>query len=93
LISSLRRLTEAQSYLTGVDQPGGVYLRSASKMSKEELVVIQAAARMVLVAARGNLRRQLAASAPVTTSAKLLPPGRQSRKSPLPSAFHGAEIL
>ena len=52
LISSLRRLTEAQSYLTGVDQPGGVYLRSANKMSKEELVVIQAAARMVLVAAR-----------------------------------------
>ena len=82
LISSLRRLTEAQSYLTGVDQPGGVYLRSAHKMSKEELIVIQAAARMVLVAARGTLRQQLAATAPVATKPRRLQPGRQSHEEP-----------
>ncbi len=37
LTEHLRRLTEAQAHLTGVDQPGGVYLRSATKISKEEL--------------------------------------------------------
>jgi cellobiose phosphorylase len=63
LTSHLRRLTEAQVHLTGVDQPGGVYLRSATKISKEELIALQAAARMVLVAARGTLRQQLAATA------------------------------
>src|SRR6266480_2603848 len=36
LTGQLRRLTEAQAHLTGVDQPGGVYLRSATKISKEE---------------------------------------------------------
>jgi hypothetical protein len=31
LTAQLRRLTEAQAHLTGVDQPGGVYLRSATE--------------------------------------------------------------
>src|SRR5216117_1960482 len=64
LTGHLRRLTEAQAHLTGVDQPGGVYLRSATKISKEELIALQAAARVVLVAARGTLRQQLAATTP-----------------------------
>ena len=60
LISSLRRLTEAQSYLTGVDQPGGVYLRSANKMSKEELIVHPGRRRgWSWSRARGTLRQQL----------------------------------
>jgi cyclic beta-1,2-glucan synthetase len=45
LTDHLRRLAEAHAQLTGVDQPGGVFLRSASKMSKEELSVIQSARR------------------------------------------------
>ncbi len=45
LTDHLRRLAEAHAQLTGVDQPGGVFLRSASKISKEELIVIQSAAR------------------------------------------------
>ena len=57
LAAHLRQLTEAQAHLTGVDQPGGVYLRLATKISKEELIALQAAARMVLVAARGSLRQ------------------------------------
>src|SRR5207245_5669097 len=82
LIGDLRRLIEAQAHLTGVDQPGGVYLRSATKISKEDLIALQAAARMVVVAARGTLRQQLAATTPVTAKPQLLSPGRQSRHGP-----------
>src|SRR5438046_9662507 len=82
LTGHLRRLTEAQAHLTGVDQPGGVYLRSATKISKEELLALQAAARMVLVAARGTLGQQLAASAPAATKLRQLLPGRQFREEP-----------
>ena len=88
LTSHLRRLTEARGALTSVDQPGGIYLRSASKMSKEEMIALQAAARIVLVAARGTLRQQLAASAPVAAKPKLLSPGEQFREEPsAPLAF------
>jgi hypothetical protein len=34
LTGHLRRLTEAQAHLTGVDQPGGVYLRRQQKFRK-----------------------------------------------------------
>jgi cyclic beta-1,2-glucan synthetase len=88
LIGDLRRLIEAHAHLTVVDQPGGVYLRSATKISKEELIALQAAARMVLVAARGTLRQQLAATTPVAAKPRLLTPGRQFREEPsAPLAF------
>jgi cyclic beta-1,2-glucan synthetase len=88
LTDNLRRLTEAQAHLTGVDQPGGVYLRSATKISKEELVALQAAARVVLVAARGTLRQQLAATAPAASKPGHLVAGRQFREEPsAPLAF------
>src|SRR6266496_3199931 len=82
LTENLRRLSEAQAHLTGVDQPGGVYLRSATKISKEELIALQAAARMVLVAARGTLRQQLAATAPAAARPRQLVSGRQFREEP-----------
>jgi cellobiose phosphorylase len=82
LTNHLRRLTEARAILSGMDQPGGVYLRSASKMSKAELIALQGAARIVLIAARGSLRQQLAASTPVPNKPKLLVPGRQFRDQP-----------
>jgi cellobiose phosphorylase len=82
LISELRRLIEAHAHLILVDQPGGVYLRSATKISKEELIALQAAARMVLVAARGTLRQQLAATTPVVAKPRLLSPGQQFREEP-----------
>jgi cyclic beta-1,2-glucan glucanotransferase len=82
LTAHLRRLTEAQAHLTGVDQPGGVYFRSAAKISKEELIALQAAARMVLVAARGTLRQQLAATTPVAAKPRLLAPGKHFQEEP-----------
>ncbi|PYJ67388.1 MAG: hypothetical protein DME76_15345, partial [Verrucomicrobia bacterium] len=82
LIGELRRLIGAHAHMTVVDQPGGVYLRSATKISKEELIALQAAARMVLVAARGTLRQQLAATTPVAAKPRLLAPGREFREEP-----------
>ncbi len=87
LTDHLRRLAEAHAQLTGVDQPGGVFLRSASRMAKEDLVVIHTAARAFLVAARGNLRQQLAATAPLAPQRAVRPPGGQFSEelsTPLP---------
>src|SRR5438094_7768935 len=82
LTGLLRRLTEAQAHLTGVDHAGGVYLRSATKISKEELLALQAAARVVLVPARGTLRQQLAATTPPAAKPRQLVPGRHVREEP-----------
>ena len=72
-----------------MDQPGGVYLRSATKISKEELIALQAAARMVLVAARGTLRQQLAATTPVAAKPRRLlrRAGSSAKSPPRPCAF------
>jgi len=87
LTGHLRRLAEAQAHLTGVDQPGGIYLRAASKISREELTTLQAAARVFLIAARGSLRQQLAATAAVAPKLTLRQPTRRFREeasAPLP---------
>src|SRR5947199_9930901 len=68
--------------MIGMDQPEGVYLRSATKISKEELIALQAAARMVVVASRGTLRQQLAATIPVAVKPQLLSAVRQFREEP-----------
>ena len=82
LTAHLRRLSESHTQLAGRDQPGGVFLRSASKIPKAELIVLLAAARAVIVAARGTLRQQLAT--PVPVGPQLLPwePGKPFREEP-----------
>ena len=42
-----------------IDQPGGIFVRRASQMSEDERVLLQAAARVVLVGDRGSLASQL----------------------------------
>ena len=42
-----------------IDQPGGVFVRKSSQMSEDEQVLLQAAARVVLVGERGPLASQL----------------------------------
>ena len=54
-----------------LDQPGGIFLRAAEQMPVEDLTLLLAVARVVLVAARGALVQQLG-TAP---EASLLPPG------------------
>jgi cyclic beta-1,2-glucan synthetase len=82
LTGDLRRIIEAQAHLIAIDQPGGVYLRSTTKISKEELITLQAAARMVIVASRGTLRQQLAATTPVAAKPQLRSLGQQFREEP-----------
>ncbi len=87
LTAHLRRLSEAHAQVTGVNQPGGVFLCVASQISPPDLSVILAAARAVLVAARGNLRQQLGAPVPVSPQPVLRTPGKQFREEisrPLP---------
>jgi cyclic beta-1,2-glucan synthetase len=55
----LERLVQTHSMHAGIDQPGGVYVRSADLTPEEDLTLLKAAASVVLVAARGTLPQQL----------------------------------
>jgi cyclic beta-1,2-glucan synthetase len=61
----LEGLIQAHSTYTGIDQPGGVFLRSADKIPEEDLTLLMAAASVVLVAARGTLPQQAGVPAEV----------------------------
>jgi cyclic beta-1,2-glucan synthetase len=58
-------LIQAHSTYTGIDQPGGVFLRSADQIPAEDLTLLKAAASVVLVAARGTLPQQAGVPAEV----------------------------
>jgi len=59
LKEQLKRLIQGHSIHTGVDQPGGVFLITADQIPEEDRTLMLAAARVVLVAARGPLPQQL----------------------------------
>jgi cyclic beta-1,2-glucan synthetase len=49
----------AAGSLERIDQPGGVFVRKSAQMSEDERILLQAAARVVLVGERGPLASQL----------------------------------
>jgi len=59
LKEELDRLIHAYAMYTGIDQPGGIFLRHADQIPKEDLSLLKSAAGVVLVAARGALPQQL----------------------------------
>lgn len=59
LMERLERLVQSYSIYTGPDQPGGVFLRAVDQIPEEDLVLLQAVARVSLVAARGPLAQQI----------------------------------
>ena len=59
LHQQLLRLVEAHSLHTGVDQPGGVFLRKAIKFPEEDLNLILTVAQATLGTIRGQLSKQL----------------------------------
>ncbi|MFH1057078.1 MAG: glucoamylase family protein [Pseudomonadota bacterium] len=61
LNEELKRLIQGFVEHTDLDLPGGIFLRQADQMPGEDLTLLLAAARVVLVAARGTLPQQLAA--------------------------------
>jgi cyclic beta-1,2-glucan synthetase len=71
LEQELKTLIQVHAQYTPVDQPGGIFLRTADHISRDDLTLLQASARVVLVAARGTLAQQLATMA---ETPKLPPP-------------------
>ena len=59
LREQLERLIQSHATTTGVERPGGVFLRSAELLAAEDLTLLRAVASVVLVAARGTLPQQL----------------------------------
>ncbi|HWG41935.1 MAG TPA: glucoamylase family protein [Gemmataceae bacterium] len=76
-----------------VDKPGGVFVRKAAQMPEEDQILLQAAARVVLVGRRGSLSVQLAElvdrPAPMDTlPERFLPRHQGARKHEPRAASH-----
>ena len=59
LQEQLQNLVNAYSHRGHIETPGGVFLRNSDQMPQDELNLLLAVARAILVAARGSLRQQL----------------------------------
>ena len=59
LMERLERLIQSSSIYTGEDQTGGVFLRAVDQIAEDDLILLQAVARVSLVAARGPLAQQI----------------------------------
>jgi cyclic beta-1,2-glucan synthetase len=82
LRDTLRMVIQANSQYAGTDQPGGVFLRAAGQMPAEELTLLQSVARVVLVASRGPLVKQLASGAEVVRLPAPRSGGRRAEEEP-----------
>jgi len=78
LQEQLQLLAQAHASLTGVDKPGGVFVRIADQFTPEELALLMAVARVSIVTARGPLAQQLAGP---RTKEEAPRPRRQRRES------------
>jgi cyclic beta-1,2-glucan synthetase len=77
----LERLIQTHSMYTGIDQPGGVFLRSAELIPGEDLILLKAAASVVLVAARGALAQQLGVPVEVPTLSEPIEKRRERQEA------------
>ncbi len=84
LHQQLLRLAEAHSLHTGLDQPGGVFLRKADQIPEPDLNLILCVAQASLGIIRGPLSRQLGAPAEANLYPSLLPL-RAIEEQPSPS--------
>ncbi len=79
LHDQLERLIQTHSSGTGVDKPGGVFLRGAEMIPAEDLTLLRTVASTVMVAARGNLHQQLGVSLEVPDLPASIPTKRDPR--------------
>ena len=70
LTQTLQTIVASSTPYTGSEKPGGVFLRTVDTVSPEDLTLLYAVARVVLVAARGTLAQQLGA---INDDAETLP--------------------
>ena len=71
------------------DQPGGIFVRLAERMSNEDRILFQTVARAILTDKRGTLAEQVSHSrlveiAPKTAVRRLIPVRREERPRPTP---------
>ncbi|HEY3333031.1 MAG TPA: glucoamylase family protein [Capsulimonadaceae bacterium] len=59
LAERLRQLVNVHSQTVGAEQPGGVFIRPLRQMGVADAALLQATARIALVAARGSLSQQM----------------------------------
>ncbi|MES2460895.1 MAG: glucoamylase family protein, partial [Armatimonadota bacterium] len=78
LQGQLGRLVQAHTQYTGIDQPGGVFLRPSREIPEADMDLLLAAARVVIVAARGSMAQQLAAAIAPTSLPPTFEPTRSS---------------
>ncbi len=81
LFSQLLRLISGLAVYTGMDKPGGVFLRNIDQIPQEDLNLILVSASVVLVAARGPLVQQFGAP-----SDSAIPPFREIPEKPVKAA-------
>lgn len=86
LHQKLQQQIAAHSTETGIDRPGGVFLRDWDSMPEQNRQLLLASASVVLAGPRGSLQQQLA----IAAAARPLPPpfqpsgGKEEPSSPLP---------
>ena len=81
LTEQLSNLALSMSHHVGLNQPGGIFLRTADTLPEEDLNLLFAVARVVLVAPRGGLARQLLnLTAPPELPPRLRPTGNYSEE-------------
>ena len=59
LTAALKSLIDGSTPYTGTEKPGGVFLRGADTIPPEDMTLLFAVARVVLIAARGGIPQQL----------------------------------
>ncbi len=77
----LEGLIQAHSTNTGRDQPGGVFLRSAEQIPEADRTLLQAAASIVFVSARGSLAQQVGIPSE-SAGRKEVPPWKAAPRQP-----------
>jgi cellobiose phosphorylase len=65
------------------DRPGGIFVRQADQISKEDRVLFQAVARAIIIDTRGTLSDQINRRVPAEVSVPFLMPTRTHRPDPL----------
>jgi len=88
LTQTLQKLVASSTPYTGVEKPGGVFLRTVDTVAPDDLTLLYAVARVVLVAARGNLSQQLGAvSDDIEPTPKFVPTAKEPTETALALPF------
>ncbi|MHB1134363.1 MAG: glucoamylase family protein, partial [Chloroflexota bacterium] len=82
LQGDLRRVIQRHAPHTPLGQPGGIFLLPAEKLAEDQLTLLFATARVVVVAARGPLVQQLGMPSDVTQLPPPLVVGRRASEEP-----------